>query len=223
MEENYWQESWHKNKIGFHQSNINSRLKKFWPQLAVPPSSEVLVPLCGKSQDILWLREQGYRVVGVEFSEKAVKAFFAENNLTYTEQNAGNLQEFTGTELASGIRLLCGDMFDVGPADVDQVAGFYDRAALVALPPEIRTRYAEHLAKILPADTVGLLISMIYDPSKMKGPPFSVDDEAVMSLFAHNFQVSQISQSGGPDILGNLADRGLDDLEERVYALKRSA
>lgn len=223
MEPEKWHSNWRDGRIGFHQKRYNSRLEKFWPTLNIPPKASVLVPLCGKSLDMLYLHEAGHEVVGVELSEIAANAFFNENQLTFERRDTGNLQEFTGTGKAAGIRLLTGDLFDLQASQAGPLRAFYDRASLIALPTQMRQRYAEKLSDLLPAGAVGLLISLIYDPSKMKGPPFSVPDDEVHSLFAGNFDLKQLDSSSGPERLGNLAERGLDTMEERVYALARVA
>ena len=41
-------------------------------------------------------------------------------------------------------------------------------------------------------------------------------------LFENEFSIEIIAQSSGPDIVGNLADRGLDTLNEKVYLLQKS-
>jgi thiopurine S-methyltransferase len=55
----------------------------------------------------------------------------------------------------------------------------------------------------------------------MKGPPFSVPDSDVHKLLGPYFEVEQLAHSSGPDRLGNLADRGLDTMEEHVYRITR--
>ncbi|MEZ5583009.1 MAG: hypothetical protein R3F37_09810 [Candidatus Competibacteraceae bacterium] len=40
--------------------------------------------------------------------------------------------------------------FALTETDVENVAGVYDRAALIALPPAMRQDYVEHLLGILP-------------------------------------------------------------------------
>jgi len=168
------------------------------------------------------LQQLGHTVVGVELSEIAVEAFFTENQLPYETLRTGNLQEFTGTESAAGLRLFAGDIFSLDAAQTGACRAFYDRAALIALPPEMRQQYVDKLASILPTGAIGLLISLIYDPNKMQGPPFSVPHDEVMSLFAGKFSVEQIDYSSGPERLGSLATRGLETMEERVYRLVRS-
>jgi len=63
---------------------------------------------------------------------------------------------------------------------------------------------------------------MNYDPSKMKGPPFSVPDDVVQQLLQPYYNISVIEHSEGPERLGNLSDRGLDSLEEHVYRITRN-
>jgi len=223
MHASYWLERWGPGtKQGFHQSKTNSRLEQFWPTLSLPADAPVLVPLCGKSLDMLMLHKAGHPVIGVELSEYAVEAFFAENQLPFERRDTGNLQEFTGTGNAAGIRLFAGDLFKLEVAQTGPLMGFYDRAALIALPPEMRRLYAKKLASLLPSGAPGLLISLIYDPSKMKGPPFSVPDEEVQALYTGDFSVTLIDSSSGPERLGSLAERGLDTMDERVYRMVRT-
>lgn len=217
-----WHKRWEQGKLGFHQSRYNTRLEKHWPDLGVDKDGAVLVPLCGKSLDMLWLHERGHPVVGVEISEIAARAFFSENQLTYELRQSGNLQEFTGTGVAAGIRLLVGDYFALNTSVTGPLSGFYDRASLIALPPEIRQPYIDKLAELVPKNGVGLLITVIYDPTKMSGPPFSVPDDEIQNGFSGQFTLSHLEQSAGPERLGSLSERGLNTMEEIVYRLVRS-
>ncbi len=221
MESDFWHTRWQANRIGFHQSRFNSRLVSLWPSLQLSAGAEVFVPLCGKSLDMLWLHQQGFKVLGVELSELASAAFFDENDLPYERTTEGNLQLFTGCDAAQGIRLFAGDMFSLPDSQTADVAAVYDRAALIAMPPEMRQKYVDQLALLTPAGATGILIGLNYDPSKMKGPPFSVPDSEVRSLLGPYFELEQLTHSQGPDRLGNLADRGLDTMEEHVYRITR--
>ncbi len=221
MKAEKWHANWRDGRLGFHQKKVNSRLEQFWPAFELPSDASVLVPLCGKSLDMLYLHQAGHRVIGVELSEIAGEAFFSENQLAFEKRDTGNLQEFTGVGDAAGIRLLIGDLFALEASQTGPLTAFYDRASLIALPAEMRQRYIAKLSSLLPAGATGLLISLIYDPSKMNGPPFSVSDDEVRALFNADFTVQQIDSSSGPERLGNLADRGLDTMEERVYRITR--
>ena len=71
MHEN-WLERWRVGRTGWHEAGGNQGLKRHW----VAVGRRVLVPLCGKTPDLLWLEERGNAVTGVELSEIAVQAFF---------------------------------------------------------------------------------------------------------------------------------------------------
>jgi len=219
MEATYWQTAWNEDRIGFHQQNINKRLQQHWQDLRAPENCGVFVPLCGKTQDMLWLHAQGHSIIGVELSSKAIKDFFTENALPYQCSDDENFQVFTGTGPANGITLLAGDFFKLTPAILENCRAFYDRASLIAMPPAMRADYAAHMSTLLHRDARGLLLAITYDQSRMNGPPFSVPDDNVRELLGESFTISELAYFSGPERLGNLAKRGLETLEERVYLL----
>ena len=216
MKKEYWLERWEREDIGFHQSTINPYLLEYWQRLHLARNSEVFVPLCGKSRDMLWLHEQGHGVLGVELSYHAAQAFFTENG--YTPQcTASN----TFTHLtADDMHILCGDLFDLGKHDLANVSAVYDRAALIALPPEMRERYVHHLLHILPPDVQILLITLDYPDSEMSGPPFPVSREEVITLYQLRADIRLLAQQ---DVLAQnprFQERGLSRLQEHVFLLK---
>ena len=157
MEAEYWHNAWTEDRIGFHQPDVNKRLQKWWPALEHPPGTPVLVPLCGKSIDMLWLHRRGYPVLGVELSSKASRAFFTENELPFDVAQQGDFEVFTGTGSATGLQVLAGDFFALTPSHTRQCVGFYDRASLIAMNPAMQSEYALQLGRILPAGSRGLL------------------------------------------------------------------
>lgn len=215
MDRDFWHERWQRNEIGFHQQEINAHLQDYWGQLAVPASGLVFVPLCGKSRDLLWLRARGHAVLGVELSPIAVRDFFAENALTPQVMRQGAFERHE----ADGLAVLCGDFFDLTPELLQGVTGAYDRASLIALPPELRTRYAGHSAAILPAAAGTLLVTMEYAQNEMSGPPFAVREDEVRRLYDKRYTVTCLFTK---DILAEnprFRERGLNTLTEKVYRL----
>ena len=215
MEASFWHERWQQNQIGFHQPEINPHLQQFWPELGLPAGSTVFVPLCGKSADMLWLRAQEYRVVGVELSPMAVDAFFSENRLepTIWEEGGFRISE------ADGIRLYCGDYFALRPQHLSGATGAFDRAALVALPPAMRADYARHLHRLLPPQSRILLVAFEYPQQEMAGPPFSVSEAEVRALYGQEFAVERLH---AVDVLAQeprFREKGLTQLQEKVYRL----
>ncbi|MCY1339453.1 Thiopurine S-methyltransferase [compost metagenome] len=217
MDEQFWRSRWAENQIGFHQSEVNPYLQRYWPQLALPHGCQVLVPLCGKTLDMAWLAGQGHRVLGVELAERAVQDFFAEQGLTPRVTQQGVLRRYS----AGAIAILQGDFFAVTAADVAQCQALYDRAALIALPPPMRDDYVAHLQRILPARCVGLMVTLDYEQARMDGPPFSVPETEVCRHLQAGWEVEMLERN---DVLGNnwkFASRGLDALHEPVFRLRR--
>jgi len=177
----------------------------------------VFVPLCGKSLDLLWLRDQGLAVVGVELAAAAVEAFFLENGVPARRCAGVPFDVYD----APGLRLLCGDFFALTPALLDCVDAVYDRAALISWAPALRSGYVEHLATLMSPGTRMLLITLEYPQSQMAGPPFAVPVEEVNRLYAPHFEILEI---GRQDILPHeprLRAKGLTELFEVCYQLVR--
>ena len=216
MKKEYWLDRWKREDIGFHQNTINPYLGEYWQTLKVARNSTVFVPLCGKSRDMLWLREQGHNVLGVEFSSLAAQAFFIESGHT---PQCTNRNKFTHLE-ADGMCILCGNFFDLDKNDLARISAVYDRAALIALPPEIRKRYVRHLINILPPDVKILLITLDYLDSEMTGPPFSVSIDEVVALYQSHFEIRLLAQQDVLTQNPRFQERGLSRLQEYVFLLK---
>jgi thiopurine S-methyltransferase len=162
-----WLGRWAAGRTGWHEAEGNAGLKRHWPDL--PGRARVLVPLCGKSPDLLWLAARGHSVVGVELSQKAVRAFFTDNELEFDRLDGGSLDCFAARK--KSITLFCGDYFDFSDLPFEAL---YDRAALVALPAEIRPRYVAHTRTLLKDDAFRFIVTLEYEQSVVAGPPYSV-------------------------------------------------
>ncbi len=210
MKHEFWHERWKQDQIGFHQQEINSYLTSHWEELGLTSGAPVFVPLCGKSLDMLWLREQGHPVFGVELSRKAVEAFFHENEIDPSVNETPRYVEFSSDMLT----LFAGDFFQLQREDLGEIRAVYDRAALIALPPQMRPDYAAHMTTLLNPGAHILLVTMQYEEGVLEGPPFSVEDEEVRLLFSEHFT---IESKGSWDAEG---PKGVA-VEERVYLLTR--
>lgn len=179
MDHEFWLERWNNNQTGFHQSSIHPLLVKYWPNLT-QPRTNVFVPLCGKSKDMHWLQHQGLEVVGSELSDKAMNEFIEECEISFTSREVGSFI----SHKAVGYRMIVGDFFNLNKGQIGAVDCVYDRAALVALPTEMRDQYVQQLQSLLSPGTEQLLITFEYDQSKREGPPFSIDQQEVERLYA---------------------------------------
>ena len=215
MQPEFWHKKWASNQIGFHLPQVNPYLQRHWPELAIPARARVLVPLCGKSLDLLWLAGQGHRVLGIELSQTAVENFFSEQQLAPEVSDAGAFKVYR----AGAIELWCGDFFALTARDVADCAALYDRAALIALPPPMRERYGAHLQQILPAELRGLLITLDYDQAQLPGPPFAVEDDEVQRSWGCFWRLHMLQEQ---DVLGEswkFLRAGVTRLVERVYRI----
>ena len=217
MKATFWRKVWQEGRLGFHQEKVNSHLTEFFPLSKPKPGSTVFVPLAGKSKDLLWIRDQGVEVLAVELSRIAVEAFFEEAGLSPNVEKDPPFERWS----AEGITFLCGDFFALTDQHLNGVDEFYDRASLIALPPEMRAQYVQHLGKILPAGVPGLLITVEYPQGEMNGPPFSVGEDEVRKLFADEFSVQR---NLSEDILERTRFRErLSELMEKVFVMRRNA
>ncbi|MFT5893181.1 MAG: thiopurine S-methyltransferase [bacterium] len=222
MEASHWHKAWSENRIGFHQKNVNKRMVRHWPSLKLSPGTQVFVPLCGKSTDMLWIAEHGHPVLGVELSAKAAVAFFIDNEIEYEVSERDGFEIYAGEHSAVAIEIWVGDFFDLSQDHLALCGAYYDRAAMIAMDTSLRAAYSSHMSALMRSGSRALLLVISYDQEKMKGPPFSVTDENVRKLLTEAFDICELEHYSGAQRLGNLADRGLETLDEWIYLMKRN-
>lgn len=222
MDAEFWLDRWRDGRIGWHQDKPMPLLLKHWPALKVSRGTRVLVPLCGKSRDMLWLAQQGLQVIGVELSGIAIESFLAENNLQARIRPASDGAHYEVTNAPDGgIEIVNGDMFDVGLATLAGCNAFYDRAASIALPARLRERLAHDVYGKLAAGARGLLITLEYPPHEKDGPPFPIDDGEVHRLFDQDWNIQQIERRDILDSQPRFAEEGVTTLHTAVYELAK--
>ena len=198
MESKFWQQRWQEGRIGFHKSDVNPELIKYFSNIALPAGSRVLVPLCGKSVDMVWLACAGYDVVGIELVESAVQAFFAEQNImpTITEftstADKSILKRYQGQLAGQTITLWAANIFALSAIDISAINAIYDRAALIALPANMRADYSTHIVK-LSNNAPQLLITLNYDQNKKDGPPFSITQQQLHQYYSADYKIVELA------------------------------
>ncbi|ANP76706.1 thiopurine S-methyltransferase [Vibrio crassostreae 9CS106] len=212
----FWHNKWAANQIGFHLEDVNPLLIKFWEKTEPSYEKSVFVPLCGKSEDLIWLASKHEEVQGVELSQIAVRAFFSEHFYTPTvTQISGQHELYQFDEL----NIYTGDYFSAPIQPVDTI---YDRASLVALPEEMRVQYVERLKQLLKPGGKILLVTLDYDQSEMAGPPFSVPKLEIAQLFA-GYKITLLNQDIANDEHPKIAKKGLSRFCEEVYLIESDA
>ncbi|WP_196140465.1 thiopurine S-methyltransferase [Aliikangiella sp. G2MR2-5] len=219
MEREFWLEKWNRQEVGFHNPDPHPFLSQYAGKV-FQQSEQIFVPLCGMSVDMVYLLSLGIRVVGCELSEKAVSRFF-DVSAGYEGVQKPVISRSAESPLAlydgGDIKIWQGDYFSLREHDFDQVQAIYDRAALIALPENMRKNYVNHMHRLFPSAKL-MLITLEYPQQEMKGPPFSVERSEVEKLF--NF--AQIKVLAKMDILKGepkFMQRGLTELTECVYQI----
>ena len=217
MQPEFWLDRWRTAQIGFHQAAVDRHLKAYWPLLKLPANSPVFVPLCGKSLDLMWLRERGHSVKGVELSPVALEAFVMEHGIPARRRV---LKGFDVYE-ADGLTLFRGDYFKLAAALLGSVSAVYDRAALISWTPEARAAYVNHLTLLTSPGTQTLLIAVEFPAEQMSGPPFPLTRDTIENLYADHYSIEELARHDILDLEPRLKARGLTELREVCYRMTR--
>jgi thiopurine S-methyltransferase len=212
MDAPFWHNRWETNEISFHKDEANPLLVEHFNALSLENGSRVFIPLCGKTRDIAWLLSNGYRVAGAELSRIAVGQLFDDLGVEVKISREGELDHYQ----ADSIDVFAGDIFALTRNLLGPVDAIYDRAALVALPREMRSKYTLHLREITNT-APQLLICYEYDQALMDGPPFSVTDAEVERHYKDRYELNLITRFIIP---GGL--KGKAEARENVWVLKNS-
>jgi thiopurine S-methyltransferase len=216
MEISYWKSRWQKNNIGWHQEHPYPPLPQFWPSLALAEGATVLVPLCGKSKDLNWLAEQGYHVIGVEASGTALEQFTDASRQSFSRTSSHGYPLFQ----SSFIELWEGNFLTFPDGAVDTIDAIYDKAALVALPPDKREQYVDRVLQLCHTGTQLLLQTFEYNQSEMAGPPFSVPYKEIQRHFEQHFQIQLLQEQSRFEDVQKFQHRGLSSyFAEKIYHL----
>jgi len=218
MKNEFWHERWEKNEIGFHLDDANPAIVNHWHTMPIDLGDRVLVPLCGKSLDVIWLLREGYQVVAAELSEIALDALAESIEETFSlavdKQQVGDLILYR----AAGILLICGDWFSLTDYDIGPVHAVYDRAALVAMPEHMRADYVAQLTRISKG-APQLLVTFEYDQNEMSGPPFCVHPDEITGHYSATMNIDTLFSKDVLNSEPKFRERGLSALQETVLRL----
>ncbi|MEM6734318.1 MAG: thiopurine S-methyltransferase [Myxococcota bacterium] len=218
MEAEFWRSRWSEGQIGFHRDEVHPTLTEFAANQPYFPGA-VFVPLAGKSVDLPWLARQGAKVLAVELVRDAVEALFHEHALDFERTEGGELATYRATAL--DLTVYQGDLFSLRAEHLADVTWTHDRASVVALPEEMRTRYGQHLSHLLPQNVTLTVTTFEYDQNEMSGPPFSVPQSEVERVFPE-FRFERARSRSLIEGAHHLRERGLSRLEETVLIGRRA-
>lgn len=209
MEPEFWHRRWELKEIAFHEPGGNALLAKWFHELSLVDDQRIFVPLCGKTRDVAWLLSQRLHVVGAELSEEAVRELFQELKIDPVVSTRGAFNIYSGPNLD----VFVGNFFDLSRPLLGDIDAIYDRAALVAMPGNLRGQYCEDLIRITSC-APQLLISFEYDQIQMDGPPFSVDAAEIASHYSARYELRPLEMIEVP---GGL--KGVCAAQEKIWCL----
>ncbi|CAN5185684.1 thiopurine S-methyltransferase [soil metagenome] len=217
MELSYWESRWRKEKTGFHMPGGYPGLKIYWNRLSLDANPCVLVPLCGKSVDLVQLERFGTTVLGVEISEKAILDFFDEQNRLFETDSHGNFI----IRKSNRIEIWQGDFFKFPANKCPQLDLIYDKAALTALPPKMHEQYVNKICELAGSSATILLHHFVYAQEQMPGPPFSITESEILRLFSNLYEIKMLEENTIPaENFPPFQRRGLKSpLQERLLCM----
>ncbi len=218
MEADFWHQRWHKKETGWHREDVHPLLIDFAKKY-FPVNSTIFIPLCGKSLDMQWLVKAGYKIIGSELSEIAVKEFFDELKLSPKIVSIDNFKIYE----AESYKIFVGDFFDLHAEHLSACNCWYDRAAVIALPEAMRIEYVTKINQLFKKGSKSLLISLSYLSENRQGPPFSLTPAEVEDLWK-NSQSVKLLISAGSDLgrgkgSGQLPQFKPTDVEEHAFEI----
>lgn len=216
MELSYWQSRWQKGNTGWHMDTVYPLLPKVWPSVSVPANATILIPLSGKSLDMPWFVEKGFSVIGVDTSPLAHRAVMKRSTESFKQCSSHGFTVYR----SENIELWEGDFFKLPVTKIPPPDLIYDKAAIIALPPEMRSDYAQKLFSLCGTHTQILLQTFDYIQNEMNGPPFSVPEQEIERLFGKRFSLNLLHKQSKLNELDRFRERGISSrLDELVYLL----
>uniref|UniRef100_A0A8C6T5V5 thiopurine S-methyltransferase n=1 Tax=Neogobius melanostomus TaxID=47308 RepID=A0A8C6T5V5_9GOBI len=214
---------WQQGMTGFHVPTVNKMLEINMDKVVAGRAAvKFFIPLCGKAVDMKWLADLGHSVVGVEISEKAIREFFVESNMSYTEESVPTIpgaKVFRNKEKT--VSLYQCDIYSFTSSLEGQFGAVWDRGALVAINPKDREKYAALIHSLMAPGCRFLLDTLLYNPEHYTGPPFFVPNEQVRTLFGSTCDIEPLQEEGV--LTEDFKSWGLDSLTEKLHLLVRKS
>ena len=105
--------------------------------------------------------------------------------------------------------------FALSIEDIDNIDAVYDKAALIALPADMRPDYSEQIRKISD-NAPQLVITLDYDQSKKNGPPFSVSGDQLQQYYGSHYQITELASE--PASIGSMPEL---EVTEQIWLLDK--
>ena len=172
MEENYWDDRYRDQKIGWDIGYPSTPLVEYIDQL---PSKDlkILIPGCGHAYEGQYLHEQGFTDVTLSDLAPLAKENFLQR-----------VPDFPTS------RFLIGDFFSLE----EKYDLILEQTFFCALPPTMRLDYLKKMKDLLKPE--GKLAGLLFDfPLTEQGPPFGGDLEVYRRDFGSFFELKTMERA----------------------------
>lgn len=204
-----WLQRWEEKNTGWHEKDVNPFLEKNFHLLNLNKGATIFIPLCGKTLDIAWLLSYGYNVIGCELSHIAITELFKELDLVPKVSIIDKFKVYSN----KGITIYEGDIFHLTKDLVGTIDAIYDRAALVALPKELRFQYTT-LLRELTNRAKQLLITVVYEQEVYTRTPYSIPQKEIEQHYKDFYTIIKLDSI---TIKGRL--KGICEAKDEVWFL----
>lgn len=192
MEPSFWLRSWELGGFhtSFHRKDIHPYVLQYMPPELIE-GKNILVPLCGKTVDLMYFAQYANKVIGVEIAEEPIMQFFYENRLQVTHPDAT-------TYVSGNITILRRSFMELTPEEIGPVDWILDRAALVALPYDMRVEYLLAIDRLSGIGTRQLVITLEYFPI-LDSAPFSITPGEIIRYYGRGHAVQHVESPSLPN------------------------
>jgi thiopurine S-methyltransferase len=221
QERQQWWDRWQEGRTGFHRPEADLLPTRYIHALAsdTHPNEKscILVSICGKSKDLIWLQSYSHQVIGVVLVSQAVDAFLGDNQITPTRSSRNPFTVYQHVNLA----FLQGNIFQMSSKHLESqpIQAILDLASLITLSGELRKNYVALLRDLVSPNTKMLLVTLTYEEGLTSGLRQSVSENETFELFAF---ASSSKLLGKRDIFpesSNFQKAGLRWTYEAVYLI----
>ncbi len=211
-----WIERWKNNDIPFHLEEVNPLLRKHLNHFNIQRGMRVLVPLCGKSVDMIFLQNLGLSVVGIEGVSLAIDQFFSHHNLDVQKQQHRGFD----VHHTSAIDIVHADFFKLPKEYFEPFDLIYDRASIIAIDPTKRKDMINMLFRLLKPKGEMFLITVQHPDDFFSGPPFSITEHELIQLCQGLFKVECLENVDRTDST-SCKHLKMTSIQECVYKLSK--
>ncbi|UJR23011.1 hypothetical protein I4U23_026037 [Adineta vaga] len=224
VDQSYWNDRWLFGKIGFNRLTINKHFDKHILSKITNLNQRqcILFPLCGKTVDMKAALDAGHQVIGIEYIQLGVEAFFEENNITHeieTDEN-NRCQIYQGIDRS--VTIFCMDFFTFN-RPLPTIDWIFDRGGFVAINVSDRQQYRDILLQIMtPKHTRLYLLASYYDDLDFTGPPHRVTTTDIDQLFGSSCTIELVEIIDTTVEFNQHNNQRLRRVEEHLYLIIRN-